>query len=234
VKHRDKPYIPNSAVIVTTILFFPVAGILLLVRLIAHWKSPLRRIRDVKLGAGIIISLFIIIIIAVLMNPEQEEGTVMDLIMVLIMFVLPPLIIYMVCRSKERKVIYEYEAYRINIFEQRLSTVNQIASTMGKTPNRVIIDIKDMIRQHLLPGVDLDPHSQIITITQDTDQEQPPLEEQEAAPNEPPAPSNGPSGGPLPPRIRPVRSVECRGCGNRAQLAEGEIKNCEYCGTLLQ
>ncbi|MNH90792.1 hypothetical protein D3C73_433370 [compost metagenome] len=233
MKHQDKPVIPTGAVIASMVLF-PLGLLLLIVRLIAHWKSPLRRIRDVKLGAGIAAFFFIFMTIIILFNSKQEDGVVMGVTITIIVFVLPPLLIFNVYRNKEQDIINEYEAYRKHILEQRLSTVDQIAATMGKSPRKVAIDIKDMIRQLLLPGVVLDPHSQAISLTYDADQQQVPLmDPQEIV--ELPVQSE-PAGEAIPVRShgKPTKTVECQGCGNRVQLSEDETKYCEYCGSGLQ
>ncbi|MNH90791.1 hypothetical protein D3C73_433360 [compost metagenome] len=228
---------PTGLIIVATFVFFPLGLLLGIIRLIVHWNLPLRRIRDIRIGSSMCICFFFLIGIIIMFMITKEinrdfylRAAIVDVIFIM----LPAGVVFKISQHEELKLVKEYEAYRHLIVDLRLLTIAQIAEAMRKTPVKVMNDLKDMIRQKLLPEAILDPHSQVIVLIHDPGPQQAPLidPQRRMEPSVQSPPSNDPT--PIPRRVKPAKTVDCSGCGNKAQLAEDETKYCEYCGSRLK
>ncbi|GGD90140.1 hypothetical protein [Paenibacillus nasutitermitis] len=234
--YKEKASIHGAVISIASFVFFPVAFILLLLRLILHSNMSYMRPRDYKVAALTFVGTLVFINVILLNTSGTGQGTAAAVMLVL--FAFPIAILLVLARGSRRKLERQLERYRQLVIDQGVSGVGYIAQSAGVSERKALNDLNFMVRAGLLPFTYIDQDNRQVIVQR--------VQEPWGNPPVPPAPQNGQWGGqPMPPMPggeqgapanpapRSPVSVNCTGCGAESTILPGETRHCEFCGNVL-
>ncbi|OXS56561.1 hypothetical protein B1A99_19735 [Cohnella sp. CIP 111063] len=219
----DSPKIHGSLIIVSTIIFFPLAILFILIRFAAHAKVNHLRVKDYKIVGHAFMTFYgvILAILLAVMASESDFGAGDFVLMAIVFGVIlgaPALIFYLLANSRKNKMQNLYGRYYQLTTSEGVHTVSALAQLTGESESNVKQDISYMIATGRLPGARLNPATGQIAMDGRRSSGSP---DAEAA-----AATERPAG-------RPPVAVTCFGCGASSQIVPGVQAECEFCGNAL-
>ncbi|MFM9330531.1 hypothetical protein [Paenibacillus mesotrionivorans] len=207
----------RNGIMILLCVFFPyLFPFFMLYRIIKHRHYPHKKISDLKLMA--VFLLFVLsLLFAVAVSMERDP--------VLIIFVcaitfLPSMIMFGVASNKSNKINERYNHYRELITQNSIKFIEEMAQATGHRPLVVRNELKHMIHNNLLSGIEIHGN-QIIR-----------LDNKWAGMVSHPQ-TNKPENKGDPSRAPKPKTIECHGCGASTTIMEGETTKCEYCDSII-
>ena len=200
-QQRQKRPISWVWIILAFIFFWPVGIVLLIIRLNSDRTAAMRCGK--ALG---VVSIIVIIFGVFLMLGDLFVG---------IIFLAAGIVLNILSRRTKKKAARSRQ-YISLIANNRMTSLDEIASAVGLPFDTVTNDLNNMIREGYFTGLYLDIPGRKIVLPQ-------------GAPAQHSAPTAGFENAPAAQNIPQPRVVECKGCGANATLM-GAVGTCEYCG----
>jgi hypothetical protein len=214
--YKEDLSVRNDIMILFCVFFPYLFPFFMLYRIIKHRHYPHKKISDLKLMAVFLLFVFSLFF-AVAVSMERDP--------VLIIFVsaitfLPSMIMFGVASNKSKKINERYNHYRELITQNSIRFIEDMAQATGQRPLVVRNELKHMIHNNLLSGIEIHGNQIIKTENKWTPMINP---SQTKKPEDKGKPSLA-----LKPKI-----IECHGCGASSTLMEGETTKCEYCDSIV-
>ncbi len=224
----NSPKIHSAFIIAATVLFFPVAVLLILIRFALH--SPVNHLRaqDYRIVGHAFMTFYALcVLILILALSSDPTTTVVDLILVAVVMavilVTPGIVFYVLANARNKKMQLLYIRYKQLTLDDGVQTVSGLAQFTGESSKNVTQDISFMIASGLFPNASLDSAGRI-TVTRRSSP---------AASSSAEAAASTERGAAVrTPRAQTV-AVICSGCGSSSEVVPGERKECEFCGNML-
>ncbi|WP_027086527.1 hypothetical protein [Cohnella panacarvi] len=220
----DTPKISTSLIIGATIVFFPVAFVLILIRFAAHAKVNHFRAKDYRVTGHVFLTLFLMaVLINVLVGATASDFTVSTAVTVIVVFAItlgiPAAIFYIVAYKRNKKMEELYSEYYSLIMFDNIRTLEGLSQRTGISLNEVKQDISYMIASQELPDALLDSATGTILVSEQSDEwDEEALDEDYSEGEEEDSVS---------------RTVTCTGCGATSTVSPSESRECEFCGNVL-
>ncbi|QNO16552.1 hypothetical protein HYG86_18120 [Alkalicella caledoniensis] len=213
VKNRNFGWMHSWPVIVLAFIFFWPVGILLLItRLTKDRKTSMVAGKGLSILGYILVALYSLFFIMVLVG--EFPGEELFVLLAFGVLLLLPGVLLVRFGRKLVKQSAVFKKYLNLIINHRMSSIEEIATSMQKDIGSVRKDIESMIDKNFLPNAFIDQNLYIRV---------PSVEQQVAVEDQPH--SSQPS--------KVTRNVTCNGCGANNIIIEGETTECEYCGASL-
>ncbi|MEK8132513.1 hypothetical protein WMW72_31915 [Paenibacillus filicis] len=225
----DKPVIPNWIIWGTFVVFFPVAFLLMVIRMLCHWNLRYQRIQDWK-SLGFMFLLVGLGLIVLCYWGSEGQDMAFIFILSIILFLSPFLIaVHFLKKSKRLRIQMEedYRIYKNMIFQQRIGRVSHMIELIQEKPKLVTNDLMRMQQKAMLPGCWIDFATGQIRLDREVRVD----EQTQAAPVLETAQSEVVRSARAPKPPQQPRQAECKGCGSQVVLKPGETRTCEYCGS---
>lgn len=224
----NSPKIHSAFIIAATVLFFPVAILLILIRFALH--SPVNHLRaqDYRVVGHAFMTFYALcVLILILALSSDPTTTVVDLILVAVVMavilVTPGIVFYVLANARNKKMQLLYIRYKQLTLDDGVQTVSGLAQFTGESSKNVTQDISFMMASGLFPNASLDSAGRI-TVTRRSSS---------AASSSAEAAASTERGAAVrTPRAQTV-AVICSGCGSSSEVVPGERKECEFCGNML-
>jgi len=211
VAANGRPFYPGWVIFLVLFVFFPAGFVLIFLRASKHRNYPHLRLLDYKICANTLLVLFILMTVSYINSLATDGSPILEVYLVCIAFLLlPSIFMYVKANRSNKAMLLRYDQYRSMIYEQRLTSMEQIAANAGLQPIVVGHELERMAYLGLLPNVHIDPITHTIVLI--SDRANPPTD---AADRSPP------------------RTLNCPTCGARTVLRSGESKECDYCHTIV-
>ncbi|WP_391574397.1 hypothetical protein [Cohnella sp.] len=208
---NGRPFYPGWVIFLVLFVFFPAGFVLIFLRASKHRNYPHLRLLDYKICANTLLVLFILMTVSYINSLATDGSPILEVYLVCIAFLLlPSIFMYVKANRSNKAMLLRYDQYRSMIYEQRLTSMAQIAANVGMQPIVVGHELERMSYLGLLPNVHIDPITHTIVLI--SDRANPPTD---AADRSPP------------------RTLNCSTCGARTVLRPGESKECDYCHTIV-
>ncbi|RED83299.1 hypothetical protein [Cohnella phaseoli] len=224
----NSPKIHSAFIIAATVIFFPVAILLILIRFALH--SPVNHLRaqDYRVVGHAFMTFYALcVLILILALSSDPTTTVVDLILVAVVMavilVTPGIVFYVLANARNKKMQLLYTRYKQLTLDDGVQTVSGLAQFTGESSKNVTQDISFMIASGLFRNASLDSAGRI-TVTRRSSP---------AASSSSEAAASTERGAAVrTPRAQTV-AVICSGCGSSSEVVPGERKECEFCGNML-
>lgn len=198
-------------IIVLIILFWPVGIVLLTIRLAKDRKASIAVGRILKIAAYITFTFGLLIFFSLSEQEDKAFAVGMG-----IFFIILAVILWFIGNKlvKQSKLFKEYLNLIVN---QRISSLQQIASISNKDIGAVKADLQKMIDKGFLPNayINLSDYTIVVPVLDNQAQKQPQMQEvsyEEAV---------------------ETRVVTCPNCGANNTIVTGKASECEFCGSIL-
>lgn len=229
---RTKPFISDLALVIWIFVFFPITFILLFLRFLVHHNYSHLRSKDYNFLAVFFFVLFSLIsftfIVNLIVSDSSYYGQYTKTYLIFSVTLLGPSILFKIRASYINKEIENRQnRYSSLIYEQRITSISQIAEIVKKRRPLVVQELLWMSHIRRLSNVTVDPSSDQVLLHTPTSND---AGNAEQAPNPIPYQENNDRSAstPILPKI-----ITCYGCGAKTQLQPRESKPCEYCRAML-
>lgn len=239
---ETRPYAHGSVIVIAMIVFFPLALFLIFSRHTKHSGYTHLRILDYSLYG----KLCLVISTAPLIGHfAQEVEGARVLFFVGVAFLAAGLLFLAKSRQLNRQMLARFEEYETLIYQQNVTSIVDIANRVGAKIDTVVNELHRMSYLGLLPDVTVDGTSFQVWRNPDSTLNQETYESSSFSFH---IYSDDDSDVDLDDQIEAIlaaglareerellpKTVECAGCGAKAQLKPRENKVCEYCQSTLQ
>lgn len=204
----EKKQISWEWIIFWCIIFWPVGIYFLVRRLGSDRTATLKNSGTVKKTSIVLIVLGVLAMISAF----SSHGTIGTFFYGLLLFILPGVLLYKKSLSMkyEGRKLQKYIAIVINQGEK---SIEKISGAVGVSMQEAQDDLQKMIDQGYFPDTYIDAATFEIILP---DRKERDVMDYELE------------------RQKNYRVVTCQSCGAQEKVAEGQIRECEYCGSLLQ
>ena len=207
MNEKEQPwYTSIVAVIIAMICFWPVGCVLLYLRIINN-KGKYRGNTYMLITLAVILILFGIVGLSVFFYGGDSS----DFFLATLMFIIPGAVcaFFSYKRMKQLKIYKKYSDY---ISVRKKVEIEGICSKLNVDYDTAVSTLTDMISKDMIKGYLTE--NELIIGKQNSDNLEVNYSEQT--------------------KKKEVKIVKCKSCGAKNTVVEGETKECEYCGTLLQ
>ncbi|TBL80587.1 hypothetical protein [Paenibacillus thalictri] len=235
----DKPAISGKLIAWFWFLFFPVAVLLTLIRVIKHVNLSYHRILDYKLISKTCLLLFLFFTLAYMYKRASVlgDGDGRDFYYGCVAVLgIPGFLLGIISWVKTIQLEARYKKYYDLIYYQEVTSVQDIAKAVNKRESIVRNDLLRMIELRMIEDMSFDAdfrhlapshwgiHESDGSFTINFELTGAGLEDLDF--DEAPARMSK--------KVkRAPKTVECSGCGAKSVLQRGEKKNCDYCDSVL-
>ncbi|THF84253.1 helix-turn-helix transcriptional regulator [Cohnella fermenti] len=217
----NQPKISNGLIIWLTILFFPLAILLILIRFLAHANVNHLRDKDYEVTGHFFTWMWLVwSVIIIVINYWGENvltpgELVVGLMIVAAVLLTPAFVFYGLGKRRRAKMQERYRIYA-RLAEGGVADYNEIAARTGIRYRDVEQDMRYIQQLKGLTGNGLEAVSG----------------ERRSDPN--PVSGIPDAGGAASrPAAASPRAVVCQGCGSSTMVLPGESRECEFCGNEL-
>jgi len=227
----DSPKIHSAFIIAATLIFFPVAIVLIIIRFAAHARVNHLRSQDYRVVGHAFVTFYALIAFIVLMaaqaNPPDEFGNFVLVVALMgIFFVTPAVLFYILAASRKKKMKNLYEIYYRLVTAEGVRALSGLAQMTGESEKNVRQDISYMIVTGRLPNATLNLAEGTVVMNNrgpGAGQADSAAHEMSQASGQAAAASAGAS----------AQAITCFGCGSSSRIVPGVRQECEFCGNSL-
>lgn len=200
--------------IIVLLLFFPLIGIILLIKKLyedkagAYQNSLVARILGgIGLGFGILVFLMFLL----------AEPTASNIIVIIIAFICPGLLLFLKGASLKKDAV-RYEKYLDLIWQKGLYSINDIAAEVSLTYAKTSKELQALINAGYIENVYLDQGRQMVVVNG-------------YEPNILSQPKQSNPSAVDKTKQNTTKVVVCKNCGANTAVTYGTTTECEYCGS---
>ena len=217
-KSKKPASIPNIAVVIAFIAFWPLGVVLLLVKLGSDRSATMKEGvgKMMKIVSIILIGMGLIAAIMGIM-----EGSVEVLLGAALFGAGGIILRAFAVRMKKTGALYR--KYIDNVVNQGHTNISTIAANVGVDYSTAVADLQKMISTGYFPKAQIDAANGTIILTQPPAQGGFQLGPFQFSPQQQQVQA----------QIPEVQAAVCPSCGANARIYRGQAVNCEYCGTLI-
>ena len=210
--------IGTGKMVLIWIFLLPLFPFFMLYRIIKHRYYPFKKISDLKL-MGVFLLIAFLFLFAVAVSNEPNAAVI---ILISILTFLPSMIMFRSSSNKTNKMNKRYILYRDLLTRNSIKFIEEMAQATGHRPLVVRNELKHMIHNNLLSGIEIHGN-QIIRL--DNKWAGMVSHPQTNKPEHKGDPSRASKPQP--------KTIECHGCGASTTLMEGQTAKCEYCDSII-
>ncbi|TVX99910.1 hypothetical protein [Cohnella terricola] len=235
----DSPKIHSAFIIASTVIFFPVAIVLIIIRFAAHARVNHLRSQDYRVVGHAFVTFYaliaFIVLLATLGSPKEEFGNFVAVVIAMgILFVTPAVVFYILAASRKKKMKNLYDIYYRLVTADGVRALSGLAQMTGESEKNVRQDISYMIATGRLPHASLNlAEGTVVMNNRGPGAGQAAGEEQSQASRQAAAASAGGSGSQASRPQPAVQAITCFGCGSSSRIVPGVRQECEFCGNSL-
>ncbi|MEK8132512.1 hypothetical protein WMW72_31910 [Paenibacillus filicis] len=246
---NDTPVIKNGMISIFMLLFFPLAILMILIRLVSHRNLRFHKYIDSKYIGKLLLVLFVIFSFSYFIQLAGDNKPLFSVYLACILLLLVPGIALRIRAGNQLKRLSDsYVRYRNLVHVEKITSIDSLAEMTLQRPAVVTNDLLRMINLGLFKDCFIDPHSRTLVFENaawSPRQMSGAAAEFSSKVEVHVIGSTGSLGGwqvsspdqafkaekPAPPPA--PKTVECPGCGSRTVLQPSEVSACEYCGSAM-